>query len=133
MGESINHVRLVQKIIERVNSIDPQAVIFADTSIYEATSRPPNIGGHVPDVYARINALQKTIIGEAKTRKDLENEHTMSQYRAYLSFCCANPETRLILAVPWEMSRFVHNLFNRHRIEMQLPKESIEILNCFIS
>jgi hypothetical protein len=132
VGESINHVRLVQKILERVNSIDTHAVIFADTSIYEAKSRPPNIGGHVPDVYARINMLQQTIIGEAKTRKDLENEHTMSQFKAFLSHCCTNPETRLILAVPWEMRRFVHNLFTRLREEMELPKESVEILDCFV-
>jgi hypothetical protein len=133
MGESLNHVRLVKAIIERVSNLDPQAVIFADTSIYEAKDRPPKIGGHVPDVYARIDMLRQAIIGEAKTRKDLENEHTMSQLRAYLSHCCSNPATRLVLAVPWDMRAFVNNLLNRLKAEMLLPKESVEILHCFIS
>lgn len=133
MGESINHVKLVHQIIAHVYSIDPQAVILADTCLYESKERPPNIGGHVPDVYARIDLLRRTIIGEAKTRKDLENEHAMSQFRAYLSYCAVNPQTRLVLAVPWEMRGFVHNLFNRLRLEMELPKEAVEILHCFIS
>lgn len=133
MGESFNHVRLVQQIIEHVNNIDPQAVILADSSIYESKGRPPNIGGHVPDVYARVNMLRQTIIGEAKTRKDLENEHTTSQFRAYLSYCVMYPRTSLVLAVPWEMRGFVHNLFNRLKSEMELSKETVEILHCFIS
>ncbi|MBT0664505.1 hypothetical protein KI809_09355 [Geobacter pelophilus] len=133
MGESLNHVRLVKAIIERVSSLDPQAVILADTSIYAAKDRPPKIGGHVPDVYARIDMLRQTIIGEAKTGKDLENEHTMSQLRAYLSHCSTNPGTRLVLAVPWDMRSFVHNLLNRLKTQMMLPKESVEILHCFIS
>lgn len=133
MGESFNHVQLVQQIIEHVHRIDPQALILADTSIFEAKSRPHKIGGHVPDVYARIDKLNQTIIGEAKTRKDLENEHAMSQFRAYLSYCAANPRTSLVLAVPWDMRGFVHNLLNRLRLEMELPKEAVEILHCFIS
>lgn len=133
MGESLIHVRLVQKIIEWVSNADPQAVIFADTSIFEARDRPPKIGGHVPDVYARTDMLGQSIIGEAKTRKDLENEHTMSQLRAYLSYCCTNPGARLVLAVQWDMRGFVHNLLNRLKAEMELPKESVEILHCFIS
>lgn len=133
MGESLNHVRLVLAIIERVSILDPQAVIFADTSIYETKDRPPKIGEHVPDVYARVDFLRQTIIDEAKTRKDLENEHTMSQLRAYLSHCSTNPGTRLVLATPWNMQAFVHNLLNRLRAEMMLPKESVENLPCFIS
>lgn len=133
MGESLNHVRLVQQIIEHVTSIDPHAVILADTSIYNSKDRPPVIGGHIPDVYARVDMLRQTIIGEAKTRKDLENEHTLSQFKAYLSCCAANPRTSLVLAVPWDMRGFVQNLFNRLRLEIETPKETIIILHCFIS
>lgn len=133
MGESLKHVRLVQEIIDRVKCIDPQAVILADTSIIADLNKPPKICGHIPDVYARIDMLRQTIIGEAKTQKDLENDHTMSQLQAFLTYCRVNPETRLVLAVPWMMRGFVHNLFNRMKEEMDLPKESVEILHCFIS
>lgn len=132
MGESLNHIRLVQEIIDRVKCIDPQAVILADTSIIADLNRPPKIGGHIPDVYARVDMLRQAIIGEAKTRKDLENDHTMSQLQAFLAYCHGNPGTRLVLAVPWMMRGFVHNLFNRMKSEMELPKESVEILHCFI-
>lgn len=133
MGESFNHVRLVQQIIAHVKNIDSQAVILADTSIFNSKDRPPIIEGHIPDVYARVDKLQQTIIGEAKTRKDLENAHAMSQFKAYLSYCAANPRTRLVLAVPWDMRGFVHNLFNRLRLEIETPKETVIILHCFIS
>lgn len=126
MGESLNHVLLVKAIIEKISSLDPQAVIFADTSLYAATDRPPKIGGHVPDVYARIGMLHQAVIGEAKTRKDLENEHTMSQLRAYLSHCCTNPGTLLVLAVPWDMRAFVNNCLNRLKSEMMLPRNQLK-------
>ena len=132
MGESYIHVCLVKEIISWVERHDPQAVIFADSCIVNAYHTPPNIGGHVPDVYARVNSLMQTIIGEAKTRKDLENDHSMSQFKAYLSYCRDYPGTRLILAVPWDMRRFVNNLFNRLKLEMELPADSVEILHCFI-
>jgi len=133
MGESLAHVRLVQEIIDWISSRDSHAVILADTSIFNAKDRPPVISGHIPDVFARVDSLQRTIIGEAKTRKDLENEHTMSQFRAYSSYCKYNPETLLILAVPWEMRRFVHNLFNRLKNENNLQAETIVVLDCFIN
>ncbi len=133
MGESYTHVCLVKEIICWVERYDPQAIIFADSCIYEAHKTPPKIGSHVPDVYARVNALKQTIIGEAKTRKDLENDHTMSQFTAYLTYCRNYPGTRLVLAVPWDMRQFVHNLFNRMKVEMALPMDSVEILHCFIS
>jgi hypothetical protein len=133
VGESLNHIRLVQEIIDHVKCIDPQAVIIADNSVLADINRPPNIGGHIPDVYARVDLLRQIIIGEAKTRKDLENDHTMSQLQAFLAYCRGNPRARLVLAVPWMMRGFVHNLFNRMNAEMELPKESVEILHCFIS
>ena len=132
MGESFSHARLVKEIIKWVEEYDPQAVIFADSCIIESREMPPRIGGHVPDVYARVNSLQQMIIGEAKTRKDIENDHSMSQFRSYLYFCRENPGTRLILAVPWEMRRFVHNLLNRMKDEIDVPMDSVEILHCFI-
>lgn len=132
MGESYNHVELVRQIIEWVRCHDAHSIIFADSSIEIAAQKPPKIGGHIPDVYARTNNLQNIIIGEAKTRKDLENEHTMSQFKAFLNYCSVYPEARLVLAIPWDMRIFVHNLFNRLCRETRLSVKSVEILHCFI-
>jgi len=128
MGESYTHVCLVKEIISWVERYDPQAVIFADSCLFESCETPPKIGNHIPDVFARTNALSGAVIGEAKTRSDLENDHTMSQFRAYLSYCRNNPNTRLVLAVPWEMRSFVPNLFIRLKTEMELTTVPIEIV-----
>lgn len=133
MGESLAHVLLVQEIIDWINRRDSQAVILADTSIFPNKDRPPIIGGHVPDVFARVDSLRQTIIGEAKTRRDLENEHTMSQFRSYSAYCKHHPGTLLVLAVPWDMRRFVHNLCNRMKNENNVQADAIVILDCFVS
>lgn len=44
------------------------------------------IGGFRPDLYATRGFGNETIIGEAKSNADLDNEHTRKQIMAFLSF-----------------------------------------------
>lgn len=62
--------------------------------------RPPRIGGYTPDVYATDVPTTTTLIGEAKTRPDLENDHTRRQITAFLEHLALTPRAVFVLAVP---------------------------------
>ena len=62
--------------------------------------RPPPIGGFVPDVYAIDVPTTVTIVGEAKTRRDLETAHSQAQIAAFLDFLSVTANGVFILSVP---------------------------------
>lgn len=132
MGESFSHVRLVELLIACVRERHADAIIWADSSIYEEAERPPVIGGHVPDLFARVDNATRYILGEAKTRKDLENEHTYSQIAAFLSYCEKSGNARFIMAVPFDMQIFTENLLRRVRRERACERACCEVLTCFV-
>lgn len=123
MPESQQHRRLVQHLHDWVMSThihDSPTVVYIDSRQYSHISRPPLVNGYIPDLYVSRPDDSGVIIGEAKTANDLENEHTHSQFIAYLSWCAAREGSLLVVAVPWYMSRFaksmVHNIEKRLRV-----------------
>lgn len=76
--------------------------------------------GFIPDVYYSYNKL--TIIGEAKTEKDLERQHSIMQYKAYIKHLQKRIdngyECILIIAVPWQAT------ISAYKIIKKLAKES---------
>lgn len=70
---------------------------------YERTRHglPPTIAGHRPDlVWLRTDGSFE-VIGEAKTRNDLENAHTRRQLRGFLEILHVQEYGALVVAVPW--------------------------------
>ena len=103
MPESEMHARLVKAIIahlaRRLDVIDEIRV--RDDSIQPIRGeRPPRIGNFVPDVYATDVPTTKIVIGEAKTTKDLETEHSRQQIAAFLDHLTHTSNGLFILAVP---------------------------------
>lgn len=104
MGETQLHLDLVDLLVRYAEwrLRDHAAVaLFADRPSAPRSSKPPPLGGYVPDVLAVDVPTTTRLIGEAKTAIDLEAPHTVLQLKAFLE------HLRLlggvfVLAVPWQ-------------------------------
>lgn len=126
-------MKLVSELIDWVHREYDSAVVLADTSIYPCTDRPPRIGAHVPDLFAWVDQPTRMVLGEAKTRLDMENEHTKSQLRAFLTYCNLHPGSHFIIAVPWDMSRLANNLILQIISERELYTVSFSVKGCYVN
>ena len=103
MSESPQHLRLVRAILTYVGREFPDATalaVFDDTAVSASGERPPRINGYVPDVYAADVPPSMTIIGEAKTRRDLETARSREQIASFLHYLAHRPNGVFVLAVP---------------------------------
>ncbi len=103
MGESGTHAELVTALIAYA---DAEFGGLANVSVrHDAVrplrgERPPRVNGYVPDVYATDVPTTATLIGEAKTRVDLETDHTRKQIQAFLFYLSQTPNGIFALSVP---------------------------------
>ena len=58
------------------------------------------IDGYVPDVFVTDVPITTTLIGEAKTRRDLETDRSRRQITAFLSYLANTPQGIFVLSVP---------------------------------
>lgn len=113
MSESRYHIELVKIVYEYVKTIvpyDKQALIEVDSV---DSLRPTSVDGKfIPDVQYWSEDIY--IIGEAKTIKDFDREHSKLQYSAYFEetqkFC---GKSIIVIAVPWQLILSAKNLFRR--------------------
>lgn len=108
LAESSQHTALVQIVIGYIKREHAQLTALAitdDLSGAIGAEKPNRIGGFVPDVYAFDAPITTTIIGEAKTRDDLETEHSKKQIAAFLSFLSFQNTGIFVMAVPWQIKR----------------------------
>jgi len=103
MSESSTHADLVQAVIAFARG---ELGAVADIAVRDDSvrplrgERPPRIGGYVPDVLATTVPTTATLIGEAKTRSDLETERSARQISAFLRYLADTPNGIFVLAVP---------------------------------
>ena len=121
MAESEEHSRLVSILHAYIADqyCDGNGErISTDSRGYRRDSRPPNIGGYIPDAYVMLEPWGVVVIGEAKSIKDLENDHTRRQLTAFLRKCSRNSGSALVLAVPWVIAglarTFLANIKEEH-------------------
>jgi hypothetical protein len=103
LGESEAHLALVRLLLDYVTMrfIGHGGVaIFADLPTSTRETRPPRVGGFVPDVYVTDVPATWVLIGEAKTEHDLLLRHTTAQLRAFLDLLRYHHGI-FALAVPW--------------------------------
>jgi hypothetical protein len=103
MPESATHAGLVQAVIEfaeyELGAIAEIAV--RDDAVRSLRGeRPPRIEGFTPDVHAVDVPTTRTLIGEAKTRADLETDHSRRQISAFLGYLAKTSGGLFVLAVP---------------------------------
>jgi len=103
MPESSIHADLVQKLIAFAES---ELGALADIAVRDDAvrplrgERPPRIRGCTPDVHATDVPTTRTLIGEAKTRADLETDRSRRQITAFLQYLAQTPGGLFVLAVP---------------------------------
>lgn len=113
MGETAKHINLVyllEKNVIRDNDIN-SSLIFLDTP-ESRNDCPPIINGYKPDLYYQFENVM--IIGEAKTKNDLDNIHTKKQIETYILMCSNfKGESIFYLAVPWMDRNFAINAIKK--------------------
>jgi len=130
MGESADHIDLVNKIINYINRSHPGSLILSDSLACSAiSSRTSIINGYIPDVMAFDGQMDGIFMGEAKTRNDLERKHTEEQIKTFLTYCNERNIT-LIVAVPWDMRRLAVALIKRWRGDISLPHDNTIVIDC---
>jgi hypothetical protein len=131
MPESAAHARLVRAILEYIDgqfgSISNIAV-RDDSSSSVRGERPPVIRGYVPDVYAMDVPTTVTLIGEAKTRDDLEKAHSEAQISAFLSYLSATRGI-FILSVPLNAGATARRIAKEYGGRFGAPSTKIVVLD----
>jgi hypothetical protein len=105
-GESARHRFLVERLLETVETRHQgvrSVVIFADHHRF-GSQLPPTIGAFTPDVLVTNVPATFRLIGEAKTRDDLESDRSRRQLTAFLDHLALNPPSALWLAVPFDLA-----------------------------
>lgn len=103
MAESAVHANLVTALIAYA---DAELGGLANICVRDDAvrplrgERPPRVNGYVPDLYATDVPTTATLIGEAKTKADLETDHTRKQIHAFLSYLAQTPNGIFVLSVP---------------------------------
>lgn len=104
MSESDHHRSLVKALGSDISSDtrwNKPPIVYFDLQDGISGEPPPAIGANRPDAFARDISTGRTVIGEAKTTDDIDNQHTRDQLSSYFLYLKAQPEGELWMAVPW--------------------------------
>ena len=105
MGESLEHMNLVRELVKwsELHFSDKNPIILSD--LPESIQKPPKIGRHIPDLYARDMTTGEIIIGEAKRIADYTkkgpHKRAVSQLEAFISHLEMEKRGILVIAVPF--------------------------------
>ena len=116
MSESHTHAALVQQLASWMADTYFQGDgggLFIDSPFCDRHKKPPVIGEFVPDIFAETSLPRRILIGEAKTKNDIENSHTTKQLESFLKYCSTVDGSELVMAVPWHMTRYVRSMLNK--------------------
>lgn len=104
MSESVHHQNIVKALscdITCDTGWSKPPIVYVDIQDGLSGEPPRNIGGNRPDVYARDISTGRTVIGEAKTTNDIDNQHTCEQLASYFEYLRSQSEGELWIGVPW--------------------------------
>lgn len=104
MSESAAHIILVNHLIRWVDANTEwsrRAALLVSLPGTPVASQPPPIGAFIPDMFLKSELAGFAMIGEAKTLRDLEREHSRNQFVAYMQYLATYSSSLLLVAVPW--------------------------------
>ena len=129
MGETDLHRRLVQGLASLLKKRRSGSwFLFLDGKDFsESQGCPPILGSVCPDLYARENSGNYLIIGEAKTARDLDNEHTERQLCEYFAHLAAQDSGELLMAVPLLAAGAAHRLCRSAKVKASAEDIPFEI------
>ena len=122
MSESLAHIHLVNILKDFVSKEffgGDDGKIFVDSPQNNTQNKAFTINGFRPDLYAKPDN-NSVILGEAKTWYDLERDHSLAQFRAFLNYCSGFDNSKFILAVPWDLTIHGQNLLKQIQAENNL-------------
>lgn len=114
--ESNKHHNLVKSILNYSGKINCVETKLIQSDIFEISGNVTKMKeGYIPDVYYNFNKI--IIIGEAKTSKDIDCQHSMLQLNSYINFLRENyynnNELYLIIATGWQDSIHIFNIIKK--------------------
>ncbi|MBK7686471.1 MAG: hypothetical protein IPJ25_11075 [Rhodocyclaceae bacterium] len=105
MSESGDHRILVHALAREISGDaiwTKPPIIYCDVQEGAiAVGAPQIIGSSRPDVFARDIGASLSVIGEAKTSKDIDNRHTFDQLESFFSYLREQPKAEVWMGVPW--------------------------------
>lgn len=133
MAESIQHKELVKKMNiwvmqNLINGTD--SYVFLDSSDENKNNGTQRVvNGLQPDLYAIDIRKRIIVIGEAKTEKDIDREHSINQYQ---SFCKTiqifDGPGHLVFAVPFACKPIMRNIIFGSLKIVESDKMKVHIL-----
>jgi len=131
VSETLAHIHLVDRLKkfvmdEYLNGDDGSLLV--DSPDGSSNSKTFKINGYRPDLFVKIDS-NIVIIGEAKTRHDLDREHSIAQFIAFLEFCSKYNNSMFVLAVPWDLSIYGKNLLKYIQRENKLINVEIVVID----
>ncbi|MEG0408403.1 MAG: hypothetical protein RR623_05965 [Bacilli bacterium] len=127
MGESTTHKNYIDIIYKQTIKIIPKnhtkLVLMDGNDNLLVKEVPPLINRYRPDLFYEFGNI--LIIGEAKTKKDYNSKHSLSQYKEYLEYCNRYPGTAyLLFCCPWDctldLKRIVYKLLKKTELNVHL-------------
>lgn len=116
MGETAIHAGLVEALVAYAET---EFGGLANLSLRNDAvhpvrgERPPRINGYIPDLFATDVPTTSTLIGEAKTKADLETNHTRVQVHAFLDYLSQTPNGIFVLSVPLNAAATARRLLSQ--------------------
>lgn len=109
------HEELVRMILKWLDQrgLGTDAQLFCDQVGVLGSAKPKKIGGFVPDVLCDFPSKNHTIIGDAKTPKDLESRHSRDQLEAFADHLAVHAKSgELVIATRFEWAACARSILN---------------------
>lgn len=131
MAESEEHRALVgllrRTVCQRFEAYEGLCVYWDDSDTPHG-SRPRAIDGFVPDLLAVSVPPLFTVLGEAKSTRDLRTRRSHAQLRCFLRYLANSPAPKLILAVPPATAAYAQHLLRAMKAQEGAGLVGTEIL-----
>lgn len=116
MSESSKHVELIKIIKQFVEEKEDIEKAFLRCDLMNEYKTESLINGYRPDLFYKYKG--KVIIGEAKTKNDIDRKHSIEQYKSFLEYCNLNGENaKYIISVPWTETIYAKKILKRLKIK----------------
>lgn len=126
-GESALHAALVAQLATQIGEDHTKSgnmVVYTDSNENDF-DRPQRINGYLPDVFAHDVPRTFSVIGEAKTPKDLTTERSRQQLVGFLDWLSVFNGSIFYLAVPPFAEPIARAVLTR---VIRDPHKSVEIV-----
>jgi len=107
MPESLCHRKLIEYGIRKMYDegiLNSSFIVYDSTHECMSQNQPPLIIGNnkqsvVPDIYGISKLNGSIVIGEAKTKNDMERKHSLDQYQVFVEHCIRSKAICIIVLI----------------------------------